>query len=273
MSRPFVTKSIELQTLTWIRDSNNLFDYDDPYLVKQTFQLPVTSKVLRLADLCIVREDCTCNFEDAGDVGIVSLGDRGKEAAFISLERDGGVWEVVRTMSRCTVEEGDVFRVGRAELEVKQICIFGYDEPRVTPGQTSTYTFTFEPGGKQACRICLSDTHTKKDPLISPCQCSGSVQYIHVNCLREWLKTKLETTANGKSTIYTSDTPTCELCKSPFPLLICMDGTNISLMTILQPNKPFIVLQVTNTEPIEPEVNIYVIGIRDGETAVIVRPT
>ncbi len=254
-----------------MRDSNDLFDYDDLYLLKQNFLLPATSKVLRIADLCIVRQDCTCTLEDAADIGIVSLGERGKEAAFLSVQRDGRVWEVVRSMSKCVMEEGDVFRVGRAILEVKQICVFGYDEPRVNPTtQTPIYTFSFEQGERQACRICLSDTHTKKNPLISPCKCSGSVQFIHVNCLQEWLKTKLTTTSNGKSTIYTCTSLQCELCKSDFPFLICMDGTNISLTTIIQPNSPFIVLQVTNTEPVVPEVNMYVIAIRDGETAYIV---
>ena len=36
-----------------------------------------------------------------------------------------------------------------------------------------------------ACRICYDDDSA--GPLISPCDCRGSVQYIHRQCLYEWL--------------------------------------------------------------------------------------
>lgn len=38
------------------------------------------------------------------------------------------------------------------------------------------------------CRICYSDINpiTKKNDLISPCNCSGSVKYVHYACLKMW---------------------------------------------------------------------------------------
>ena len=36
------------------------------------------------------------------------------------------------------------------------------------------------------CRICYDDD--PKKTLISPCQCSGTMQYVHRECLLEWLK-------------------------------------------------------------------------------------
>ena len=38
----------------------------------------------------------------------------------------------------------------------------------------------------KACRICLDDTDTESNPFITPCQCHGSMRFIHVECLREW---------------------------------------------------------------------------------------
>ena len=38
--------------------------------------------------------------------------------------------------------------------------------------------------GDFMCRICFSDDSEKENPLISPCKCSGSMQYVHLNCLR-----------------------------------------------------------------------------------------
>ncbi|XP_066284868.1 uncharacterized protein [Branchiostoma lanceolatum] len=57
----------------------------------------------------------------------------------------------------------------------------------------------------EICRIC----HSKEDltnfkPLVSPCACSGSVQFTHLGCLSQWLRNK--------------DAPSdrCEVCKTKF---------------------------------------------------------
>ena len=39
------------------------------------------------------------------------------------------------------------------------------------------------------CRICLSEDEPD-NPIIAPCKCTGSVKYIHLNCIREWLEGK-----------------------------------------------------------------------------------
>lgn len=41
------------------------------------------------------------------------------------------------------------------------------------------------------CRICLIDDSTISNPLMSPCNCTGSVAYIHLACLRMWFKSAL----------------------------------------------------------------------------------
>ncbi|KAF7269078.1 E3 ubiquitin-protein ligase MARCHF8 [Rhynchophorus ferrugineus] len=53
------------------------------------------------------------------------------------------------------------------------------------------------------CRICHCEADTE-NPLLSPCYCSGSLKYVHQNCLRQWLAA--------------SDTRSCELCKFNFIL-------------------------------------------------------
>ncbi|WFD01017.1 hypothetical protein MYAM1_003777 [Malassezia yamatoensis] len=36
------------------------------------------------------------------------------------------------------------------------------------------------------CRICLEEGVTDKDPLRSPCECRGSMKYVHTSCLNQW---------------------------------------------------------------------------------------
>lgn len=42
----------------------------------------------------------------------------------------------------------------------------------------------------KVCRICLEDSEEDENPLISPCKCDGSMKFIHLKCLREWLDSK-----------------------------------------------------------------------------------
>ncbi|CAG9320833.1 unnamed protein product [Blepharisma stoltei] len=58
---------------------------------------------------------------------------------------------------------------------------------------------------EKLCKICF-DSETETHTLIAPCQCSGSVKYIHQECLKVWLVSKNEDLAHTK----------CELCKTPY---------------------------------------------------------
>ena len=40
--------------------------------------------------------------------------------------------------------------------------------------------------GKE-CRICWDEHDTVEDPLRSPCDCTGSLRYVHDKCYRQWL--------------------------------------------------------------------------------------
>ncbi|CAL3970747.1 unnamed protein product [Diplocarpon coronariae] len=51
------------------------------------------------------------------------------------------------------------------------------------------------------CRICRSEG-TEMEPLFHPCKCSGSIKYVHQDCLMEWLSH--------------SQKKHCELCKTAF---------------------------------------------------------
>ncbi|KAI8721295.1 hypothetical protein NCS52_00576700 [Fusarium sp. LHS14.1] len=51
------------------------------------------------------------------------------------------------------------------------------------------------------CRICRGEA-TPEEPLFYPCKCSGSIKYVHQDCLMEWLSH--------------SQKKYCELCKTSF---------------------------------------------------------
>jgi hypothetical protein len=43
------------------------------------------------------------------------------------------------------------------------------------------------PAPAQVCRICRMGA-SRDDPLYWPCRCSGSIKYVHQQCLLDWLR-------------------------------------------------------------------------------------
>nr|XP_033773529.1 probable E3 ubiquitin-protein ligase MARCH10 isoform X2 [Geotrypetes seraphini] len=57
------------------------------------------------------------------------------------------------------------------------------------------------------CRICQIAGGSPTNPLLEPCQCMGSLQFVHQECLKRWLKVKIN---SGAELVAVN---TCELCK------------------------------------------------------------
>ena len=81
-----------------------------------------------------------------------------------------------------------------------------------SPQKPSTANKTFDDTDSSAvstvsigemCKICHC-TGEANVSLIAPCYCSGSLKYVHQECLQRWIKS--------------SDIKRCELCKYPFAM-------------------------------------------------------
>lgn len=67
----------------------------------------------------------------------------------------------------------------------------------------------------KTCRICLMEDQL--DDLLSPCECMGSMEYVHPECLRKWMSNKVTVKNNNKCTTLSWKKFECEVCKTPFP--------------------------------------------------------
>ena len=77
--------------------------------------------------------------------------------------------------------------------------------------KTPKITKICQPNHEEICRICYAPS-SELDPLVTPCQCQGSLKYVHLGCLREWIRNRgvSQSTAFGKS--YFWKNLECELC-------------------------------------------------------------
>lgn len=72
---------------------------------------------------------------------------------------------------------------------------------RRNPTKTSPVQDVTAQSDPDTCRICRGEG-SAEEPLFYPCKCSGSIKYVHQDCLMEWLSH--------------SQKKHCELCKTPF---------------------------------------------------------
>ncbi|XP_060891162.1 E3 ubiquitin-protein ligase MARCH7 [Labrus mixtus] len=64
------------------------------------------------------------------------------------------------------------------------------------------------------CRICQMGEESNSNPLIQPCRCTGSLQHVHQDCIKRWLRSKIGSGTNLEAIT------TCELCKQKLRLNI-----------------------------------------------------
>ncbi len=52
------------------------------------------------------------------------------------------------------------------------------------------------------CRFCLSEKACSLNPLISPCDCKGSIEFVHLRCLNIWRNKNIERNYSNCSLCY-----------------------------------------------------------------------
>ncbi|XP_062451812.1 probable E3 ubiquitin-protein ligase MARCHF10 [Rhea pennata] len=70
------------------------------------------------------------------------------------------------------------------------------------------------------CRICQIAGGCPTNPLLEPCGCVGSLQFVHEKCLKKWLEAKIKSGADLGAV------KTCELCKQS--LTLDLDDFNVN---------------------------------------------
>lgn len=64
----------------------------------------------------------------------------------------------------------------------------------------------------KVCRFCLDSRITSKNPLITPCECRGSIEFIHLICLNKWRNINPERNRDS-----------CNLCMKEYTIPLIYD--------------------------------------------------
>ena len=102
---------------------------------------------------------------------------------------------------------------------------------------------------KPACRICYGEDTNDENPLICPCICKGSMKYIHYECLKNWLNSKIEEEMpidhdrEVEVITYNRKEISCELCKEKLPDYIKYNNMYYNISFYKPKFEEFIVLE------------------------------
>eukprot|EP00922_Rhytidocystis_sp_ex-Travisia-forbesii_P017424 GHVS01025987.1.p1 GENE.GHVS01025987.1~~GHVS01025987.1.p1 ORF type:complete len:622 (-),score=130.91 GHVS01025987.1:474-2339(-) len=244
-----------VETHTWVRDSHDLFDYEANTLKRKLFYLTRAAKAFRSnTDVSILKEGDP--FPTLADyLFSVKLNREGKYLIFPAERNLGGpqsglnpkkLWTIVKELpeKNYSLQENDVIKLGRFKLRVKQLVRAGDVVPEVKLDDCDTpiTAASSEEMILMQCRICLLEGNQEDDPLICPCQCRGSIKFVHVECLRHWVNGKINITDDQRNTFFFRQIQ-CELCKTVFPSSINFNSEKIQIVKVPTTEPPFIVLE------------------------------
>ena len=129
-----------------------------------------------------------------------------------------------------------------------------------------------EKNNKPICRICLSEDYEENNPLIHPCNCDGTMKYIHLHCLKLLIQSKIKKTETESCKVFTFKTLECEICKMVFPEKIKIKGTAFYIIDFEKPDKDYIILDGLIKETPE-EKSVFIVHFKNKKEIKIGRAT
>lgn len=266
---------MQLEATTWSRDSHELFDYESRSVDRVSFGLSDSVRIYRKGTNILLGPDvdggtlfsATFNHLHSHRLELPAGSTDGTyEYLFRGVMMDGRwlvqsperqadntiiqakkLWTVVKEVGQYMLAEGDVIKLGRFKLRVRQLCTGPNDDPvrpDVTGNDSSVATVAPKDADGMPCRICLLEgSGADEDPLIEACSCRGSIQYVHLGCLRYWINGRLCLSDSSKHA-YLFRQLACELCKSNYPVEVQNpDGSKVPLVPMPETRAPYIVLE------------------------------
>ncbi|CAD8183701.1 unnamed protein product [Paramecium pentaurelia] len=218
--------SLQIKMVTWIKDSHDLFDYENTNRIAQSLTINSSIKLYR---------DKTSGKIQSVQQGKTLIRIENRQNCFWIEPRqtkndDHNVWLVIKSIqykdNGVKLQYNDVIRVGKVEIKLKELH-FDIGEKKLDERETILSQSIDE----QRCRICLLGSESIDDPKIEPCNCSGTMALIHLKCLQHWIITKYNMESSN-AIVFLWDLMKCELCRSNFKRKLQLNGQTVDLVEL-----------------------------------------
>jgi hypothetical protein len=227
-----------VRTMTYVKDSAGLFDYQGRDHKGQEFELSENGVIcLQGSDIVFLKEEVKkkdligvmgCRFTGGNFEGF-HVGKQYKsfeefDESKVRTRKDFQerfVWRVIHNESGGEILGiGDIFKMGRMRFRVREI----NDErgPRTLSSKGIDTFVEYKDQQNQEeflCRICMEPANPAKE-FSNVCDCSKN-NPIHADCLMDWVKTKMNTKSTDVYDFFTWKHLECDICKKPYPGMWC----------------------------------------------------
>jgi hypothetical protein len=95
----------------------------------------------------------------------------------------------------------------------------------------------------RSCRICFEGRETGSNPLFNVCLCTGTVKYVHFECLRSWFRSKTVRFEAPHCLYYCYEPLQCEICRYAISNEVLHQGRRYCLFDYEQIHPPFAKLE------------------------------
>ena len=246
-------KSLQILAKTWSKDTHGLFDYEiidelnsnnftvtgSGSIIRENDEVKNkdTSEMLFNKDNLKIRELCKYSFDekensyymenyiepnlDCTEENITKLENK---LWFVIQSKDKNIPKVRKNYKNCyECSIGDIIKLGRVKYIITETRINGETK---SIKSINDYIFNIIPNIKEyeesknlICKICLcGENECDNDIFINLCNCCGSMEKIHLSCLKSWIKTKRESFQKKLGISYIFKKFNCEICNKPYPL-------------------------------------------------------
>jgi len=296
-------EAVRVVSRTWAHSTHDLFDFEakSADVSAKSFSLSRSTACFRAGDDVKMGEN---DLEPSGaSVGCAAAGssaeglalltkrrgrfyvDRIKKTQGDAIRHGERLWLVVRDMepiqgssspsnaaapSGYALAKDDIIKLGRSKFRVCQMVTKADSIEELVLDDSRT--ICRRQGGVDAeafkCRICLCEgAEDEEDPLIQPCSCKGSIEHVHLNCLRHWVRGKQNQPRDACGSFFYQPL-SCELCKTIYPLKVQQLGAGekpLDLLELPQPKPPFIVLESASRHFAKQDQGLHVLSLAEGK--------
>lgn len=228
---------LKIKASTWVRDSHGLFDYDTSNIVHESLKIQESGCVFRKGNEIYYDTEYTTPSESH----LVQVLENGPEYLICPI-KESNIGVVIKD---CKIEDhrgykvfkDDYIKLGKISLKITQTSENIIEVPsNIDECEGSNTT-------EVICRICFR-THTNSiDPLLSLCNCAGTMALTHLRCFQKWASTKCIKKINSHSITYLWKSLNCDICKQTLPINFVFDDVEYSLIRVPEPTGKFIILE------------------------------
>jgi hypothetical protein len=92
---------------------------------------------------------------------------------------------------------GDVIKFGRLEYIVREFKDYNNTKTHGSVRMDFLTHVAKDDTPQGTCKVCLGDEQTLDNFMVSPCNCKGSCELIHIQCLKQWIQSKIVKETQG----------------------------------------------------------------------------